>query len=263
LTREDGIYFLHENYLPGRIVIAAAGRLNHADFVAQARDAFWRMLGAGSAPAVRRPGHRSGVFFDDMPVSQAYFSLGVPAPSYADADRYCWHVLDSLVGGGISSRLFRRLREEMGLVYHIGSEYHAYRDAGMFVVEGCSAPQHLTEALELTLTHLREMATGAQPIDEEEVWKAQTHIRRQHLLASENTSTRMSRLATQELYFERHLPADEVLSAIEAIDVEGLRRLASTQLNQALDHVTLAVVGPATPESYSVDGLQQLLRQVN
>jgi predicted Zn-dependent peptidase len=259
LARADVIYFVHENYVPDRIIIAAAGNLHHEDFVAQVRDAFWRLL--GESPLVHHPAPlpQAGVVVEPMPVSQTYFCLGIPAPSYTHADRYALHVLTNLLGGGCSSRLFRQLREERGLVYGIAAEYHAYRDAGMLCCEGSTAVENTLPVLGITLTALWRLATGMEPIDEEELWRAKTQLRRQHLLAAESTSTCMSRLATQELYFGRHLPAEEVLAQIEAVDVNLLQHLAGEYLLEALPHAALAVTGPEAADHYNEAALEELL----
>jgi predicted Zn-dependent peptidase len=259
LTREDVIYFVHEHYLPDRLIIAAAGNVEHEDFVAQVRDAFWRILGQSSPSTNTRSAYQAGVTIEHMPVSQAYFSLGLRACPYAHPDRYAVHILNNILGGGISSRLFRYIREERGLVYHIGSEYHAYRDDGMLVVEGSTAPEYLMPVLELTLAELWRLATWHEPIDDEELWKAKMQIRGQHLISGENTHTRMSRLATQELYFGQHISPDEILAQIEAVDGQMLQRLSAEALMDALDQVTIAVVGPEAPQHYGLSAIEELL----
>jgi predicted Zn-dependent peptidase len=261
LTREDVIYFFHKHYVPDQIVIAAAGHVEHLDFVAQVRDAFWRLLGERQPDAPPPPAHRAGVAVETAPVSQAYFSLGIPVHPYAHPERYALHVLNGLLGGGCSSRLFQRLREQRGLVYHIGSEYHAYRDAGLLVVEGSTAPESLVAVLGLTLVELWRLATGDDPVTEEELWKANLQVRRQHLLAAECSHTVMSRLATQELYFGRHLPSGLIVREIEAVDGPAVRRLCTELLVPALRSVTLAVVGPEAPGHCDTATLEDLLAQ--
>jgi predicted Zn-dependent peptidase len=260
------IYFVHRHYLPDRLIIAAAGNVEHQDFVAQVRDAFWRMLGQSHADAnpgesavSTRPRHQAGVAVEHRPVSQAYFSLGFRTYPYAHPHRYALHVLNSVLGGGISSRLFRRIREERGLVYHITSEYHAYRDDGMWIVEGSTSPEYLMPVLGLTLAELGKLITADEPIDDEELWKAKMQIRGQHLIAAEDAHTRMSRLITQEFYFGRYIPSDEILAQIEAVDGQMLQSLADEALVDALRQVTIAIVGPEAPQHYSVSSLEALL----
>jgi predicted Zn-dependent peptidase len=259
LTREDVIYFFHANYLPDRMVIAAAGNVEHEDFVAQARDGFWRLLGQSGRCPRHPPLHQAGVALAHAPLSQAYFAIGMPACTYAHPSRYAMHVFNSLLGGGISSRLYRRLREERGLVYDIGSEYQAYRDAGMLVIEGCTAPEHLCDVILLVLLEVGLLVTGMNPANEEEVWKAKTQVRRQHLLAGESASNRMSWLATQEMYFDMHVPAEEVLARIEEIDGPLLHTFMNDYLSPALSQTTIAVVGPEASAHYDQASLNEVL----
>jgi predicted Zn-dependent peptidase len=259
LTREDVIYFFHKHYVPGQIVIAAAGHVSHRDFVAQVRDAFWRLLGERQPSVCPPPTHRAGVAIETAPVSQAYFSLGVPVYPYVHPQRYALHVFNALLGGGGSSRLFQRLREQRGLVYHIGSEYQAYRDAGLLVIEGSTTPENLVPVLALTLAELARLAADDDPVTEEELWRASLQVRRQHLLATECSHTVMSRLATQELYFGDYLPSDLILREIETVDGPALRRLCADLLVPALGLMTLAVVGPEAPSPGDVASLEGLL----
>lgn len=259
LSRDDVIYFMFEHYLPNRIIIAGAGHVEHADFVAQVRDAFWRLLGQNQ-PAPERPARqRAAVACENAPVKQAYFALGIPARPFADADRVELHVLNALLGGGISSRLFRNVREEKGLVHDIGSEYQAYRDNGLLVVEGSTAPEHLNSVLELTLDQLSGLASWTDPVGEEELWKAKMQLRGQHSMGAESTYTRMSRLATQEFYFGKRIPPEQLLSRLGQIDVSHLERKATELLGRALPETTLAVVGPDAPGDYSQASLERLL----
>ena len=259
LTREDVIYFVHEHYLPNRIIIAAAGHVEHEDFVTQVQDGFWRMLGESQPAAGSQPTYQAGVIIEHAPVSQVYFSLGIRTYPYAHPNRYGLHILNNVLGGGISSRLFRRIREERGLVYDISSEYHAYRDDGLLVIEGSTAPEYLIPVLGLTLVELWQLITGDEPVDDEELWKAKMHLRGQHLLAEEDTNMRMSRLATQELYFGQHLPSAEILAQIEAVDNQTLQHMAAETLVEALRQVTIAVVGPEAPHHYTYASIEELL----
>jgi predicted Zn-dependent peptidase len=261
LTREDVIYFVHKHYMPDRLIIAAAGSVEHDDFVAQVRDAFWRMLGRGALPDLNPPDFQGGAALEQMPVSQAYFCIGLQAPSYTHADRYALHILNTVLGSGSSSRLFRRIRGEHGWVYDIGSEYHAYRDAGMLVIEGSTAPQYLLQVLGHVRHELHSLLTGEEALDDEELMEAKRQIRGQHLITSENTHTRMSRLATQELYFGRHIPSQEILAQIEAVDAKSLQRLAHENLVDALGDLTIAVVGPDEPKHYNASLIEERLAE--
>ena len=259
LTRDDVIYFVHEHYLPDRLVIAAAGNVNHEDFVAQVRDAFWRMIGQSLPESIDLPVYQSGITLQHMLVSQYYFSVGIQACRYADPNRYGMHILNIILGGGISSRLFRRVREKHGIVYHISSEYHAYRDDGILVVEGCSAPENILQVLSMVFDELWKLLSGIEPIDEEELWKAKMQIRGQHLISGENTTTRMNRLASQELYFDRQISDEEILAAIEAINTQQLQALAKKVLAKAFTQSAIAIVGPQAPDRFKSLTIDNLL----
>jgi predicted Zn-dependent peptidase len=259
LTREDIIYFVNEHYLPNRIIVSAAGNIHHDDFVAQVRDSFWRMMGQNQPATHSTPKYQSGVTVEHVPVSQVYFALGLKLCPYADPDRYGFHMLNTILGGGISSRLFRRVREKRGLVYHISSEYHAYWDGGMLVVEGCTAPENILEVLHMVFDELWKLISAKEPVNEEELWKAKMHIRGQHLISGENTNIRMNRLAAQEFYFGRHIPDEEILTEIDAIHVQKLQSLADEILRDAISQTTIAVVGPEAHNHYQISSIKRLL----
>ena len=259
LTREDVIYYVHEHYTSDRIIVAAAGNLDHDDFVSQVRDAFWRLIGRSLASAGKLPVFQSGTFMEVMPVSQSYFSLGIRACPYAAPDRYATHVINNILGVGTSSRLFRRIRENKGLAYHIGSEYHAYRDDGMLVIEGCAAPENLSEVLERVRDEVWKLMVGKEPVDEEELWKAKMSIRAQHLISGESTDTRMSRLASQEFYFGRHIPDDDILAQIDEIQIQKLQPLAEGMLHNGSNQTAIAIVGPESSDPCRLPAVQSLI----
>jgi len=247
LTREDVIYFVQQHYSPGRIVIAAAGCVEHDDFVASVRDSFWRLLGDAPPPAGVTPVFHGGLTVEPRACAQTYFALGVPAPPFAGDGRYGAYLLSQILGGGLSSRLFRRLREERGLVYDIGSEVHTYRDAGMLVIEGSCAPVDAATVLRRSARELWLLLSGEEPPDGEELLRAKNQLRGRHVIASEDSHTRMSRLATQELYFGHHLDADAVLAAIAEVDAAALSRVGLEMLALGKGLAAAALLGPEIP----------------
>ncbi len=259
MTNDDVRAFVRRHYTPDRIIIAAAGNIEHEQVVEQIRDSFWRMNGRNAARSSRPCAFHSGVTIEESPVSQAYFSIGVQAPAYDAQDRYRLFLLNSVLGGGMSSRLYRKLREERGLVYGISSELHAYRDAGVWVIEGSTAPEHLMSVVALTVAELQMLAEFETPIDEEELWTARMQVRGQHLLSADSAHTRMSRLATQEFYFGRHLPESEVVREIEGVTFEDLRETCLNRLRPAVSQLALSVVGPEASDCFSQESLEELL----
>lgn len=248
LTREDVVYFAHGAYLPDRLIVAAAGGVDHDEFAAQVRDGFWRMTGHAGRRELPSPRHRAGLDVTARPVNQAYFALAVPAPPFAGEDRYAWHLLATVLGGGLSARLYREVREARGLAWHIAAEYQAYADAGLLVVEGAAAPDDLDEVVDRVWDALVSLAGGLSPVTTDELWRARTQLRGQHLLGGQDAGTLFSRLATQELYLGRPVPTDAVADALDRVTEDDLADLAAGPLAEALAAPALAVVGPSDPD---------------
>lgn len=249
LDRDDAIYFVGEHYLPDRLIVAAAGNVNHEDFCALVRDGFWRMVEHSNVTALSSPTHTGGVVFKRIQSNQAYFSIGIPAYPYVHEKRYAVHVLNAILGGGMSSRLFKHIRKERGLVYDVGSDYEAYRDAGMLVIEGSTLPEYLLEVLDLVMAQLANLAEG-NTIDDEELQRTKSLLRAQHLLAGEDSSTRMSRVATQQYYFGQAIDPDSIVAQIQSVDKEMLYAIAKELLHDAARRVTVAVAGPDASSHY-------------
>jgi predicted Zn-dependent peptidase len=262
LTREDVIYFVHSHYMPDRLIIAAAGNIDHNDYTSQVQDAFWRMMGQSTPRQRARPPFYPGVAIKHIPVSQAYFSIGLRSLPYAHPQRYAVHVLNKILGGGISSRLFRRIREERGLVYDIRTEYQAYHDDGLLVVEGSTSPELLMQVLFLTLSEIWKTINEEDPIDDDELWKAKMQIRGQHLISAECSNTQMSRLATQELYFGNHISSDRIIGAIDQVELNTLASLTQNTFLDAFGKTAVAVIGPEAPEKYSASMIEELLGSI-
>lgn len=250
-SREDVIYFLHSNYLPNRITIAMAGNLQHEDIVAQARDCFWRLSGHAERVIEQPEAFVTGTFLEESPSMQAYFALGFPAPSYSHADRYGIHLLNIILGGGLSSRLYRKLREEHGLVYSIHSEYHAYLDAGMMVISGSTLPDGLAKTLDLVVEETQALLSFSKPADVEEIWQAQLYAVGQHHIDSEDPFTRMSRLLTQMYYFNRVIPTGEIVQNLGGVTQTSLAEICERSFASVKDTFALAICGPSLSEVLS------------
>ncbi len=245
MTREDVIYFSHKHYQPSRIIISAAGNILHDDFVAQARDGFWRMMGESCPALLEKTNFRQSISVEHRALRSAYFSIGIRALPFAHKDRYAFHILNKIIGGGTSSRLFMRIREEKGLVYRIESEYHAYREDGIIVIEGSTAPEYVINTLALILVEVWKLAGQTEPVTDDELWKARMQIKAQYLMASENSHTRMSRLAVQELYFGSQIHEDDLIKSIDSCSTEALNQFSAKHLAGTLPSVSVAVTGPS------------------
>lgn len=263
MTRNDVTRFVDTNYLPDRTVIAAAGNVDHEDFVSQVQDSFWKMNGKSVLRKRSAPHFHAGVTVEHVAVSQVYFSIGIRTYAYAHPQRYDVHVLNKIIGGGISSRLFRRIREERGLVYDIRSEYQAYHDDGLIVIEASTSPEYAMDVMVLVLMEIFNTFSNEDPIDDDELWKAKMQIRGQHLISAESSNTQMSRLATQELYFGRHISSKNILAAIDDVSRSSVTTLSQEILLPAFKNAAVAVVGPNVPEFYSKERIEELWSGIN
>jgi predicted Zn-dependent peptidase len=266
ITRADIVDYVKTYYQPDRLIIAAAGSLEHEDLVAQVMDAFWCMKKdayrrMASPPRQGRdcpPKYQPGIAVEYKPVSQVYFSIGIRAPHYSHPDRYALHILNKIIGDGISARLFRRIRDDQGLVYQIGSEYQAFRDGGLLIVRGSTKPASFQQVLDQALTVMLRLIMGDDPVQAEELRRAKNQIKGQHLIAAEDTNTRMCRLATQEFYFGRHISTREITEQIEAVDIAKLEDITQNVLAGHLSAMAIAIVGPRWNKRYETITSQAL-----
>jgi predicted Zn-dependent peptidase len=245
LSRDDVDGWYRERYAPPAIVVTAAGRVDHQQVLELITAAFGNRLGGDTRPAPLRTG--DGVA--DKPVrptgliarktEQTHLLLGTPAMGRLDGRRYAGAVLDTAVGGGMSSRLFQEIREKRGLVYSVGSALSHYAGAGAFsVYAGCSK-KRVPEVLRLIRAELERVA--ADGITTEEVARSRGQLRGGLVLGLEDTGSRMSRLGKSELSYGEYLPVREVLDRIDAVDETQVREVAAELFSQ---DTCLAVVGP-------------------
>jgi predicted Zn-dependent peptidase len=240
LTRDDLSAHFSLVYRPGNLVIAAAGHLDHA----ATRELVVRHFGpldAGGtsvdggppAPAARI------VARSKKELEQVHVCLGGPAFPQAHEDRYGAFVLNTVLGGSMSSRLFQNIRERKGLAYSISSGLAAYSDAGSLTIYAGTGVDVVGQVIALTMDEIRRMLDESVP--GEELRRAKDHLKGSLMLALESTGSRMSNLARQEIYFGRQYSLEEVLCGIEAVETDDVLRIARTVFSTGL---TLSILGP-------------------
>ena len=240
-TRDTLMAFFKKHYSADKIIVTAAGNVDHENFVAQTRDSFWQL------PKVEKPIEvvttnppkttLGTVIIKPRDLQQVYFSMAWPAPSYTDAERYGWHVFTSLFGGGVTSRLYRHLREELGIVYHADAQYHAYRDAGTLVVEGATPPETLVPAIASTIIELLKMIE--ESISPDEHHRTVQSLISQHLISGDSAYVRMSRLALQELYFKGALESERVIKGLKLQSLEAIQEIAQKVCELGIPTISL------------------------
>lgn len=235
--------FFDAHYLPGNMVIAAAGDLDHDAIAAGVERRFVGRDG-GSPPRRVAPGPSVVPrLIEPDETEQAHLVYGVRAPARRSPERFSLAALNHVLGGGLSSRLFQQVREERGLAYSIGSDRVGYEDAGALAVSVGTAPEHAQEVLDLIRRELDSMA--ADGVSERELAVAKSHLRADLLLSLEDSGSRMSRVGASLLLHGQVLGIDELLARIESVTTESVASVASRVLSSER---VLAAVGPFGPE---------------
>jgi predicted Zn-dependent peptidase len=229
--------YMRRHYAPGRLVLAAAGQVDHERLVDLARPRFVDLVESGpSAPEPAR--YIGGEIRVERDLEQVHVVLGLPGMGYLDPDYYALGLLSTLVGGGMSSRLFQEIREKRGLVYSIYSFASSFRDGGLFGVYAGTGEKEAAEILPLVIEELNRVPAT---VTEEELARARAQAKAGVQMARESTSNRAEQLATQLLIYNRPVPADEIVARIEAVDIAHLARIARRLTAGA---PTLAALGP-------------------
>ncbi len=226
-------------FTPANMVFTAAGNIDHDTFIADVAEAF-STLPPSTARPTRTPPPQAFPHItlkNKKSLEQVQFCLAMPANPIAHPDRYTAYLLNSILGGGMSSRLFQSIREERGLAYSIYSEMNPFRDTGSLAVYAGCAIDKTKEVLSLTLAELARIKT--ELVSEEELDRAKSQIKGNMVLGLESSSSRMSNLARQQMYFGRFFPIDEITTEINRVTREDIQRLANDLIHQEKLALTL------------------------
>jgi predicted Zn-dependent peptidase len=227
--RNDLASFFKRVYHPGNIVIAAAGNLDHARIAELVAQHFGALTNGRTPRNGHAPTARARVVTRaKKELEQVHLCLGTRSYPQAHADRYGCYILNTVLGGSMSSRLFQNVREKRGLVYSISSGVTAYSDAGIMSVYAGTSLDSVGKVLRLTLEEFRKLR--GEPLPAEELRRAKDHLKGSLMLSLENTGSRMSHLARQEIYFGRQIGLDELLAGIEAVSAGDVQRIANEVL---------------------------------
>ena len=231
--------YFRSAYHAGNIVIAAAGNLDHRDTARLVRRHFadLPLRAAGRQGPPPKPVARI-VTRRKRELEQVHVCLGAPALPLGHEDRYVAFLLNTILGGSMSSRLFQTIRERLGLVYSISSGLSAYSDAGFLAVYAGTSLPHLDQLLAATVDQLRRFREEVVP--ESELRRAKDQLKGSLMLSLENTGSRMSHIARQEIHFGRQQPLDRITAGIEAVESRDILRLAQ-QIFQG--QLSLSVLG--------------------
>lgn len=244
----DRIYqFFKENYQPNRIIICAAGNLHHQEVVDSIGATFGQIPKSDKVWERVRPDSISTTNIWKRDLEQVHFCLGTKGLQYNHSLRFASYVLNTILGGGMSSRLFQEIRENRGLAYSVYSYLPTYIDTGLVVVYAGTNEGSFQEVIDLTLKEFNQLKT--EPFKNGEVETAKEQLKGNLLLSLESSDNLMTRLAKNEIYFASYMPVEKVLRGIDEVEKEVVQDLARDIFDGRF--FCLTVLGPIDGEGFN------------
>jgi predicted Zn-dependent peptidase len=227
-------------YAPANFIVTAAGNLTHDRLVALVGEHFQSLPQADPLPADPVPGtHARLALRNKKALEQVHLVLGVPSYPLPHEERFACYVMNTLLGGGMSSRLFQNIRERQGLAYAVFSELNPYRDTGCMSIYAGTSTESARKVVESIMQEFRQLK--GEIVGYEELRRAKDHLKGSLMLSLESTSSRMSNLARQEMYFGKFFTLDELVESIEAVTADDVQRIARTFFDTK--QIALTVLG--------------------
>ncbi len=244
--------FYDRIYSPRNILITAAGNLEHRDIVKLVEDKF-ADLGKRERPTlgIQPKPYAPIILKKKESLEQVHIALGVPAYPLAHVARFPLYILNTVLGGGMSSRLFQNIREKQGLAYAVYSELNLFSDTGCFTVYAGTGVETAKQVVNSIIHEFRVFKNDL--IGHDELRRAKDHLKGSLMLSLESTSSRMSNLARQELYFDRFLSLDEMLENIESVTREQVQAIADEFFRT--ENIALAMLGRLSDVSVTREDL--------
>ncbi len=257
ITREDIITYIRDNYIPERIVIAVAGNIKHTDVQDKLRPLFEGMKNeAGTAIDISTPHHtKPNVSNLYRETGQVQICLGTKGLSQIDERIYSIYILNSILGGGSSSRLVQSIREERGLAYSVYSYHAAFHDTGLFTFYAGTSPTKYDEVIDLIIRETSSIVKDG--INSRELERTKEHLKGNLYLGLESVGSRMTRLGRTELSMGKTLTADQVVEKLSAVTREDVQEIAKELFAEG--DFNLSTIGPLKEQVNIESYLKQLL----
>src|SRR6266850_3914530 len=232
--------YFRESYQPGNFLITATGNLEHESLVTDIRRAFEPLTNGAAPPGSLPPRMYPGIVVrEKKELGQVHICLGVRGFPLAHDSRYRQYVLNTVLGGTMSSRLFQDIREQRGLAYNVFSSVNSFLDTGYLMVYAATSPETAEQVVRLVLQEFRKLKES--PPEGREMKMARDHLKGSLMLSLESSSSRMSNLARQEVYFRRPFTLNEILEGIDAVEAGAVQSLAQEMFDK--NTCTMAVLG--------------------
>ena len=241
--------FFSRLYQPEHILISIAGNVEHDHFVNLIRQQFESIKASNDFPVRTTPIGRSKVAIYSRDIEQVHICLGTKGLSITDPGRYAFSLINTILGGNMSSRLFQEIRENRGLAYSVYSFISPHVDTGMFGVYGGVNSENDRETIDIILNEM--LKVKEIPVDLTELQSAKEYTKGNLMLASESIDSQMVRLAQNEIHFGRHIPLQEVVDKIEEVKVDDIIDTASTFFDN--DQLAITLLGPVSDKKLYED----------
>jgi len=251
-SRDGIVGFFNDRYRGENVVLTAAGNFKHDVLVELVNGAFGSVDRKVRQNGISNPEVSAGIAVIDKELEQVHLVMGCPAPSSVSPQRYPSFLLNAVLGGSMSSRLFQEIREKRGLAYAIHSYLSPYKDVGMLGIYVGTSKDSVRDVVGLIFDELLRMTNHS--LTELELQSAKELIKGNFLLSMESTDNRMTRLARNEITFKEHIPAETVVREIDAVTHEDIRTLAAEMFNP--DTIGLAAIGPIAEKDLTLDILR-------
>lgn len=247
IRRKHLLHYIETHYVIPRTVIAVAGNFDWKELFRVLETRFGRTGGSQPSPlTTRRPAFiHGGVLVRRKKLEQAHVCLGLKGLPVHHKNRYALHLLNTVLGGGVSSRLFQEVRERRGLAYAIGSYVSSYSDIGMVTIYAATRPKEASRLIALLCQEIRKIKK--QGVSEQELKRAKHQMSGAVMLGLESTQARMSKLAREELHFGRHTSMKTILDEIRHVTPSQIVEIAEDVIN--LDQLAVTALGPLPSRS--------------
>jgi predicted Zn-dependent peptidase len=240
--------YVSSKYLAEQVVVAASGNVSHSRLVNLVKSKLAFPSANGTSILNRfAPGENGSRSVKSKDTSQAHVCLGVPSASYRDRRRYAGLILNTVLGGGMSSRLFQKVREEKALAYTIYSYHDFYEDTGVLGIYLATSPEQVAPAVDLVLDELAKIKSGK--LSRSEMESAKEQLKGNLVLGLESTSNRMNRLARNELFLGEYVPLKRAISAIDSVKVSEVADQANALFSES--RLSASFLGGLGPEVVS------------
>jgi predicted Zn-dependent peptidase len=237
----------------GNMVFSAAGDLEHEEFVQAVAEKFAPLPPGEAAHEMQTPQATARILLQNKKsLEQVQLCMGVPAPPITDDNRFATLILNTVLGGGMSSRLFQTIREERGMAYAIYSDLSPYSDTGSLCVYAGTSAGKALEVIDLVLAEFRNLKEV--PLSDEELTRAKDQLKGNILMGLESSNSRMANLARQEMYFHQFFTADEIIVRIDAVTAEQIQAMAQRLF--VSDRIAVTLLGRLTGIKLNRDRLE-------